>query len=242
MSDPVRAVVGQLRAAYLQTFVWFWVVVGAGWAVVATVIIGIGDADVSLWHWFGTSPAKYFLLVIGIITSAIYLAVFVGHGVTRRQFAAGCAVFFGLTSLAFGAIVLVGYLLEIALHAATGQFGASSATYPVNSVGDGLGVFLRYAVIYAAFACSGWLLGAVFYRFGPWLGILLVPVCALPGFGADFVLGMGTEVNGQHLYELIDLGAAYLPAGLLIAVALLALGVFFGYAVVRDAPIRKVTG
>jgi hypothetical protein len=234
--SPVRAVVRQLRVTYLQTFVWFWVVVAGCWAIVATVIILIGDADMSVWHWFGTSPAKYFLMVLGIITASVYLPVYVGHGITRRQFAAGSAAFFGVASVAFGVVVLAGY------HAATGQFGPASGSYPVTSFGDGLAVFARYAVIHAAFVCTGWLLGATFYRFGPWIGIVLIPVCVLPGFGVDFVLGTGTEQTGLHLYDIVELGAAYLPAGLLVGAALLALGAALAFAVVRDVPIRKVTG
>jgi hypothetical protein len=240
--SPTRAVVRQMRATYLQTFIWFWVVVGGCWAVVATVIILIGDADMSVWQWFGTSPAKYFLMVLGIITAAVYLPVYVGHGITRRQFASGCAAFFGLASVAFGGVVLAGYLLELIMHAATGQFGPSSGSYPVASVGDGLWIFARYTVIHAAFVCTGWLLGATFYRFGPWIGIVLIPACVVPGFGADFVLGTGTERAGLHLNRIVELGSGYLPVGLLVGAVLLALGVGLAFVVVRDVPIHKVTG
>jgi hypothetical protein len=239
--NPVREVVRQLRVTYLQTLIWFWVVVAGCWAIVATVIILIGDADMSLWHWFGTSPAKYFLMVLAIITAAVYLPVYVGHGITRRQFAVGSAAFFGIVSVAFGGVVLTGYLVELAMHAATGQFGPANGAYPVASVGDGLAVFVRHTVIHAAFVCTGWLFGATFYRYGPWIGILLTPLCAGPGFGTDFVLGMGTEQTG-HRYDIVQLGAAYVPAGLLVGTLLLALGVAFAFAVVRDVPIRKVTG
>jgi hypothetical protein len=240
--SPVRAVVRQMRATYLQTFIWFWAVVGFCWATIATVIILIGDADVSVWLWFGTSPSKYFLLVLGIITSSAYLPVYVGHGITRRQFALGCATFFGLTSLAFGGLVLAGYVVELIMHAASGQFGVDGDAYPVASVGDGLAVFARSALIHAAFVCSGWLFGATFYRYGPWIGILLTPFCAVPGFGADFALGMGSDQTGRHLYDVVELGAAYLPTGLLVGALLLAVGVAGAFVVVRDVPIRKVTG
>ena len=47
---PVRVVTRQLRVTYLQTLVWFWVVVGGCWAAIATVIMFVGDADTSVWH------------------------------------------------------------------------------------------------------------------------------------------------------------------------------------------------
>jgi hypothetical protein len=138
--------------------------------------------------------------------------------------------------------VLTGYLVELIMHAASGQFGVDGDSYPVASVADGLAVVVRSALIHAAFVCSGWLFGATFYRYGPWIGILLTPLCAVPGFGTDFVLGMGTEQTGLHLYDLVELGAAYLPVGLLLGALLLAVGVAGAFVVVRDVPIRKVTG
>jgi hypothetical protein len=240
-NSAVRAVVRQLRITYLQAYIWFWVVVGSCWAAIATVIIIFGDADASVWQWFGESPSKYFLLVLGIITTSVYLPVYVGHGITRRQFALGSGIFFGLTSVAFGGLTMAGYLIELIMHAASGEFGVDGDSYPVTTVGDGLAVFARSTLIQAAFACSGGLFGATFYRYGPWIGILLVPLCAVPGFGTDFVLG-GDERMGRHLYDIVELGAAYLPASLLLGALLIALGVVFAFLVVRDVPIRKVTG
>jgi hypothetical protein len=237
---PVRAVVGQLRASLLRTFIAFWIVVGGCWAVIATVIIAVGHSDASVWHWFATSPSKYFLMVIVIITTAVYLPVFIGHGVTRRQFALGAAAFFGGTVLAFAGIVLLGYVAEVIMYAATGQFGVRDYGYPLRWAGDGFTVFAQAALTHAGFVCTGWLIGASFYRFGPWLGTLLIPPCALPGFGTD--LAFGGARSAVRLTQMVDIAPAMWRAGFLIGLALVAAGVGAGYLLVRDVAVRKVSG
>jgi hypothetical protein len=56
----------------------------------------------------------------------------------------------------------------------------------------------------------------------------------------------GTRVrlrgSAAQLTRLVDLGAAAWPAGFLIGLILVALGAVAAYLVVRDVPIRKVSG
>jgi hypothetical protein len=238
---PVRAVVGQLRVAHLKGFVGFWAIVGGGWAVAATVIILIGHADLSLWHTWGTTPSKYFLMAMGIHAAAVYVPLYIGHGVTRRHFALGAATFFGATSVVFAGAILAGYLIELIMYGASGQFGGVNGSNPVDSVGGAFTVFARWVLIYAAFVCTGWLIGASFYRYGVWIGILLIPVGAVPGFVTDFAVGTGTYQSGDRLRDVVDLGAADLPVGFAIGAILLVIGLVGAFMLVRDVPIRKVT-
>jgi hypothetical protein len=205
--------------------------------VVATVIILLGRAEMSVWQWFGNSPSKYFIMAMGIHAATVYVPLYIGHGVTRRDFTVGGAVFFGTASVAFAGIVMVGYLLEWIVRAATGQFGPVGA---IASVGDAAIVFARAVLIHLAFVCTGWLIGAAFYRYGTWIGILLIPVCAIPGFLSDFVLQ--TNPDGLDLRDILDLGTATGPAGFGISIVLTVVGAVAVRLLLRDVAIRKVTG
>jgi hypothetical protein len=233
---PVRAVVRQMRVAHLTGFIWFWGIVISLWAIVATVIVLIGQADLSPWQWFSLSPSKYFIMAMGIHAAAVYLPLYIGHGITRRHFMAGSAIFFAGSSLAFGGIVLAGYLIELLMRTASEPTGPLG---PVDSVGAALLVLARATIVHVAFVCTGWLIGGCFYRYGVWGGILLIPPCAIPGFGSDFVLR--TDPNGAHLDDIVDLGAAIEPVGFGISLVLIAAGAQAVRILLRDVAVRKVT-
>jgi hypothetical protein len=166
--------------------------------------------------------------------------MFVGHGVTRRHFSVGIAATLGSAAVAFGAAVLIGHGLEYALHVTTGHFARPGEPYVLASGADVGSTFAAYAVLYAAHIGSGWLIGAAFYRFGPWGGILLIPPFAAPALIVDFVLGTGTW--GFNLDDLLNPGAAGSALAFGLSAVLVATAAAGAYLLVRELSVRKVSG
>lgn len=225
----VPTVIRLLGRSHLKIVCWFWVVVLVGWAGTATTMGTFTDIRASVWEWFSRAAPKYFLLVIGILAGSVYLPRFVAYGITRRDVRAGAAVLAPVLASAFAAMVLLGHGIEYAAFSATGVIDQFSGAYPVASAGDAVESGVRVTLLCLAYLCSGWLLGAGYYRYGVWRGSLFLPPALLPLAGAEAALDAG---------GLADRFAV----GVVVAAACVGAGVVLAHAVTRDIPIRPTPG
>lgn len=150
------------------------------------------------------------------------MPVHIANGVSRRGFARSAAVFGAISALAFSVLTLGGYGMQALILSARGM----SDVYPAISLGDVATTGLGLLLINACYLCGGWLIGAGFYRFGVWWGILFAAVGILPGVAGDVALG-GQVDNGTGL-----------AMSLLLAVCSIAAGLVGCYAIVRTVPVR----
>jgi hypothetical protein len=234
---PVRAVARQLLRSYGGIFVSFWLLlVGGTFFFRTTLLMGINSPGASAWRWFAVTPPKWFLFVLAIITAGVYLQVFIGHGITRRNIVLGVGVVFGIGALASGLAVVAGFGVERIVFAATDRL---TEAHPTASLA-GIGVIALTVVLqYAAFSLSGWLVGAGFYRFGAWGGIAFIVPALLPAALAEVVFERGTLGDGER--NLLRLGDLALTGASAVSLAVTALGALAAYQVVRTVPVRKVS-
>ncbi|GAB7050577.1 hypothetical protein [Catenuloplanes indicus] len=158
-------------------------------ALVGTLIAVHGSLTESVWHLGAASTVKWFVGPVAILLIPVLLRHYVALGVTRRQFLGG-ALLFGVGSAgAFALLFLAGLGVERFVYGAAGLMDGLTDAYPVDSVGTAFAVLIRAFLIYLAHFCSGWLIGAGFYRFGPFAGLLLIAPSMIPALGSELLFG-----------------------------------------------------
>jgi hypothetical protein len=189
------------------------------------------DLRFSFWIAIFGSMARYWSLVVGIMLVSTSLRQFIANGVTRREFAAGAAVFAAVIAAGFGVLVTLGHWVE---GLVVGAIGERNAVYPLLRAGDLLGEFGRVAPQALAWFVSGAVVAAGFYRFGGWAGLLVLPFGLLPASAAEFLVAVDERGIVQDLLP-------YLPA-LLISLTLTALAAAAFRLLSRDVAIRRAPG
>ncbi|GIM95188.1 hypothetical protein [Paractinoplanes toevensis] len=199
--------------------------------VTGVVVGGNGEIGFSMWLVLAGSAAKYWLLVVGIMLVVMQLRVFLANGRTRHEFLAGAGVFGLIASATFAAVVVLGHALEGAVLDAIGGRGDG---YPVLSVGGLLGEFGQVFPETIAYLISGALISAGFYRWRPWIGLVVMIGGAVPAGVADSLLGI----------DEFGVVPAHLPyaAALALSLAATALAALAFQRVIGDVAIRRTAG
>lgn len=220
--------------------------VGGYWAIMfpvcaATIAAGLmlGDLDVSIWAASGAAAPKYFMLALGTLLAAA-LPIYVGNGITRRDFALGATAYLLMIAAGYGTLMALGYAVERPIYAANGLLSRLSEPYPVQSFGDGLAVWVEDLLVGVVYLCAGWLIGATFYRLGVWWGLAVIPAAAVPIAVVETAfdsLWLGYGINNGLATE-----PPVLAVGVLLGLAAAAVAWTAAYALVRAVPIRKVSG
>ena len=186
MTTPNASAAGKiarlLGRGHLKILVGFWAVMLVGWAGTVAAVETFVGLKTSTWWWFIRSAPKYFLLVLGILAAAVYLPRFVAYGITRRDARVGTGALAGVVALAFGALVLVGFGIELVVFSVTGIADRLTDPYPISSVGDAVGIAVRTILLCLVYPVTGWVLGAGYYRLGVWRGSLLLSPGIAPVF------------------------------------------------------------
>jgi hypothetical protein len=224
---PVPVLTRHLLSSGRNVVIWFWAVLVLVWGGFFTALAVFTDIRISTWQWASLTPPKVFLLVIGIIAAGVELPMFIAQGITRRHYGLACLAATGVTVVAFAGFGLAWYGVEYLTLSATGLASELASPYPVGSVVDGLAVFVQAVVVLLAWTGTGWLVGLGFYRFGPLWGVPFVTLAALPLVAVEWTF------NADQLGFALDATIG------LVAVAAAVAGVYF---LLRDVPIRKISG
>jgi hypothetical protein len=242
MNPDLRTATGDAARALFSRGLPFYL---CWWAALIVIFTGIVIArarfaavDTSTWIWAGSSP-KIMFLVIGILLPTLFLPRWVSHGITRRAFALAVGLNMAVAAVASGAVMAAGYAVESAVYSAAGWRQALEGL-PLHLFADSSAwylIFIQYTLTYSAYALAGWLIGAGYYRWGPWRGTLFLIPAALPLVATEAVF-----VPGQTLA--LTLGMERMPALAVVVVALMitVLGGIAGYGVVRNMPLRRTAG
>jgi hypothetical protein len=216
------------------------------WAVLILVMIVIAliaraqlaTVDTSAWQLAGNSP-KILLLVLAILLPTLYLPRWVSHGITRRAFGIAGGIASAAMAVAGGAIMAAGYAVEAAVYADAGWRQAQPVPPLLLSIDSDRWylVVVVYTLLFGAYAITGWLIGAGYYRWGAWRGTLFLVPAVLP-----LVLTEALFVRDQPL--VVGFGLDPLPVAVTVAatLAIAVLGSFAGYAVIRNMPLRHTAG
>ncbi|MEU4242096.1 hypothetical protein [Actinoplanes sp. NPDC026619] len=199
--------------------------------VTALIVYGAGHLGFSMWLVLAGNAAKYWLLVVGIMLVVMQLRQFVANGATRHEFLAGFAVFGLIVAAGFAAVVVLGHGLESLVLGAAGRRGVG---YPTLSATGLLGEFGQVLPEALGYLISGALIAAGFYRWRPWIGLVVMLGGAVPLAVADSLLGVDEFGNAR----------AHLPFLAALALSLLAtaLAGWAFHRVISDVPIRRTSG
>lgn len=218
----------------------YWAIMGTVYAGIIATVLLVGDADVSIWATSGGSAPKYFLMVIGIMLTTAYLPIYVGNGVTRRDFARAASLYIVAVAAVYAVLMTLGYVVEYNLYSAGDLFGGLKDPYPMRSFADAWSIFVAELFVGAAYLCVGWLLGTCFYRLGTWWGIGLIPLTLVPAVVTE--VGFDSLWAGYGINNGLGIEPPPLAIGVLIASAAVAVAWIVNFALIRAVAIKKVSG
>lgn len=236
---PLIVTRAQLRAA-LPMVAGYWVIMFAVYALIITVVVAVGDTEVSIWATSGGSAPKYFLLAVGVMLTTVYLPVYVGNGVTRRDFARGVSLYILAIGAVYALIMTLGFAVEHAIYSSANLMSGLDEPYPVRGVSDGLATLVAELFVGIAYLCCGWVMGGCFYRFGNWWGIGLIPITVLPAVITE--VGFNSLWAGYGINKWLGIDRPPLAIGVLMAVACIAAVWLVNFALIRAIAIKKVSG
>jgi hypothetical protein len=231
-ASPTLRVARRMTATLWPVAAGYWAIMAAVALTVGVTVGAFGEIKTSLVQYPLLNAPKYFLMVFGILATTMQLPIYVAHGVTRREFIRGAAVFFAALATAFTALQLVALGIEYAVYSAQDLLPRLTEAHPLASAGDAGRLFLQTLLLGLAYLATGWLIGVGYYRFGPWLGTaFIVPAC-LPAVATEAAFNA----------RLIGLDVAALPIALVLSAAIIAVAWAACYALTRSLAIKKITG
>lgn len=181
---------------------------------------------------------RWFLVVMGIYQTAVYLPLYIAHGLTRREFAmqlpfailAMVAMYAALMAAAFAIEALAYRAFDWPQALMDDHLFATPMQYPL--------VFTEFFVTGMVWMVAGAMLGAAFYRNGL-LGVVLVPVGLLMALTVEGTAGTPTfgAIPG-NLASVPGLPSPGLAAALGTAGVLFIAGMGITWLIIRNLPIR----
>jgi hypothetical protein len=239
MNPDLRTATRDAARALFRRGLPFYLIWWTALVVVATGILvaraRYADVDTSTWQWVG-SPPTIMLLVLGILLPSLFLPRWVSHGITRRAFALAGGIAIAAMAVAGGAMMAAGYAIESAVYQAAG-WGQALEDSPLLLGADShrwYVVLAVYTLLFSAYAITGWLIGAGYYRWGPWRGTLFLIPALLPL--------VATEMIFDPIQPLMLTLGLPEQAAAFVALTITVLGAFAGYGVVRNMPLRRTAG
>jgi hypothetical protein len=218
-----RRVLAELLRIWRPIASWFWSVAIVGLIIAIAIVNHVTTPDFSLWSTVAGWAARNWLAVVGSLLVALHLRQFVAAGATRRSFLYASAQLGLILAAGFALIVTIGHSIERAT--------VGTAAYPQLMP---LREFVTLFLGGLAYFVSGYVITAGFYRLGPFGGLALIPLGALPSVAVEGLLGRGSY--GEIITRLLPWGA-----GVVVTIALVGLAVVLGHRELRDAPIRRAT-
>ncbi|MDQ7905596.1 hypothetical protein RB614_13830 [Phytohabitans sp. ZYX-F-186] len=229
----------QTRASLLMV-AGYWAIMLPIYAAIVALVLAVGDVDVSIWATSGGSAPKYFLLAVGVMLATVYLPVYVGNGVTRRDFALGASLYILLAAAVYAVFMTLGFAIEYPIYSARDLMGNLTDPYPVRSMADALAMLVGQLLVGAVYLVCGWLMGTCFYRLGAWWGIVLIPLTVLPAVVTE--IGFDALWLGYAINNGLGIEPPPLAVGVLMAVASIAVAWVANFVLIRTVAIKKVSG
>ncbi|KGM13884.1 hypothetical protein [Cellulomonas bogoriensis] len=160
-----------------------------GWfAVIALVVITVailtrfafGQPQESMAQ-FGRQALVWFPFSIAIGAVSSYLPVHVASGMTRRSYTAGVLLGTAVLTAGFAAGAAVVLLLERGVYQVAGWSHGISEWDPLyRSVTQVHLVLADHVALTGTAMVAGLLVGTTYYRYGPWVGTLSLPLTVGP--------------------------------------------------------------
>ncbi|MEV6282188.1 hypothetical protein [Kribbella sp. NPDC051770] len=217
----------------------YWVVMIVGFLLVGIVIQMFSNGnDHSIWD-YGTQSPKYFSLAIGITVGPAFFTLMISLGITRRMFSLAASTFLVGAAASTALLWVLVYQVEHVIYASQGWTQALANPHLFTKTSQAGLIFTEFFLLVLSHEVAGWLVGISFLRFGAWKGLLMLPVTLLPAAAAEFLLvaqwlAEAIATTGYHRPPL----ALAVPGVLVVS----ALGLYFGYLMIRPLGVRPTKG
>lgn len=222
-----------------------WIVVVAGTAVIAGLVAFFGSGSLSTSAWEpATRLAHWYAGGVGVHLTAVYLPLFVTHGITRRQCIAQAPLFAAAFAVGLGVFMTLGYVVERFAYWLLGWPHSLDSVHLYTSATQYGLVWTEYALIGVTWTAAGAAVGAAFYR-GAGIGLaLLLPILALI---ALVEMAAGPSTLGAFPWALLPLSGALVEGGSVIGTAgaaavVTVIAFVVSWLLVRNVPIRTRAG
>ena len=198
--SPTAHTARRLGGALARLAVIFWSI-----AVVAVVVANLvgwrvaGATDVSIAA-YARQASVWFPFSLAIMLVAAYVRVHIASGMTRRTFVRAALLVEVAAGVAYAVVLTVLVLLERAVHDALGWESVITEVQLTDETSSLWAMLVELAVLFVVGNLSGLLVGAVYHRFGGWVGTLSLPLTVGPVAALLFV-------PGARLVELSGIGA-----------------------------------
>lgn len=197
-----------------------------------------GGLDHSMWD-YGTQSPKYFSSAIGITLTPALFTLLIAHGVTRRMFAVASSILLVGAAASLALLWVVVYQVERGIYSWAGLTQALENPHLFTKTSQVGLIFTEFFLLIISHEVAGWLLGIGFYRFGFWKGLALLPLGILPAAAAELLLvaqwlAQALANTGYHRPPL----AVGVPG----VVAVSAIGLYYGYLLIRPMGLKPAKG
>lgn len=219
-----------------MAFIWFLY-----WAAVMGLAVAVdiwGDIENSAWEQ-AMQPLRFGVVFIGVWVVDTYLAVYVAHGVTRREFAERTAAFVVAFGLMLGVLMAVGYALEGLVYDAMGWRHEITDERLFSAPDEWALIVMTFTFVFAFWTALGVLnITALRRDEGAW-GLLTIPLSLVP------LAAMEISLGGQlpsFVHEALDfLSDPSVVAAIAISTVALVTLAAGTWALLRDIPIPAKT-
>jgi len=197
-----------------------------------------GGLDHSMWD-YGTQSPKYFSAAIGITLTPALFTLLIAHGVTRRMFAVASSILLVGAAAALALLWVAVYQVERGIYDLAGLTQTLENPHLFTKTSQVGLIFTEFFLLIISHEVAGWLLGIGFYRFGFWKGLALLPLGILPAAAAELLLvaqwlAQALANTGYHRPPL----AVGVPG----VVAVSAIGLYYGYLLIRPMGLKPAKG
>ena len=236
-APPLATTASVVGGGHLTWLGWTWAVSGVLFIAAMALIIGLdGHLDASLWQSAGASWQRYVIFAAGVTTLPSFLTMFVANGVTRSQLSASSTVAMVAVAVAGALFVLAGFVVESVFFGSAGWDHTMNDGTPMATGAELVVVTLRYALLFCVWFTAGWLIGAGFYRYGFFGGMVLIIPFAIPVVVAELLIGQdAASINIDVANGLVD---APFAVAAVVGVGLIALNATIARAFTHPAAVH----
>ncbi|GLZ75856.1 hypothetical protein Afil01_06630 [Actinorhabdospora filicis] len=186
----------QLRGTYLAIiygnawYWWAWAVLILVYVLIAAAIGLWGSIDISLWE-SSLNSARGTMGAVGVMLTPVIMPLVVAQGVTRRTFALAAILSVVSMAVVSSLLIVLGNAGEALIYRLNDIPQVFQSAHLYSGPGQYHLVFTEALLMQLGYVMGGWAIGTFFYRFGPWLGILLIPVGVLPAVLTEMLVSRG---------------------------------------------------
>lgn len=232
MNKTSKKVATDLYVAQMKWVAWFLPIV---YIAYFALILFLNEPDISIMSLLTLTfqSTTIFMLVTGILSTIIFLPIFIKNGVSRKAYFQG-ALFaaFGLASTIIGISAILTWIISLADMDAFSKVELS----PLGG-NSWLATIAAYFVTVMIYFGVGWLIGTAFYRAGASKGIIAIATSLFIVTGNDLLWIFSTPKPFIGLLD-INIPTPPIPIAIIGSITLAIITVIFVQKLVKDIPIK----